>query len=36
MDLPNYATLKTEMAEPHVLVGTLNRPEAPHAIPTPT
>ena len=34
MDLPNYATLKTEMAEPHVLVVTLNRPEAANAINT--
>ena len=34
MDLPNYATLKTEMAEPHVLVVTLNRPQAANAINT--
>jgi len=34
MDLPNYATLKTEMAEPHVLVVTLNRPEAANALNT--
>lgn len=34
MDLPNYATLKTEMAEPYVLVVTLNRPEAANAINT--
>jgi enoyl-CoA hydratase/carnithine racemase len=34
MDLPNYATLKTEMAEPHVLVVTLNRPEVGNAINT--
>ena len=34
MDLPNYATLKTEMAEPHVLVVTLNRPAAANAINT--
>ena len=34
MDLPNYATLKTEMAESHVLVVTLNRPEAANALNT--
>jgi len=34
MDLPNYATLNTEMAEPHVLVVTLNRPEAANALNT--
>ena len=34
MDLPNYTTLKTEMAEPHVLVVTLNRPEAANALNT--
>jgi len=34
MDLPDYATLKTEMAEPHVLVVTLNRPETANAINT--
>ena len=34
MDLPNYTTLKTEMAEPHVLVVTLNRPEVANAINT--
>ncbi len=34
MDLPNYATLKTGMAEPHVLVVTLNRPEAANALNT--
>jgi pyruvate/2-oxoglutarate dehydrogenase complex dihydrolipoamide dehydrogenase (E3) component len=32
MELPNYATLKTEMVEPHVLVVTLNRPEVGNAI----
>ena len=34
MNLPAYATLKTEMAEPHVLVVTLNRPEVANAINT--
>jgi enoyl-CoA hydratase len=34
MDLPNYTTLKTEMAEPHVLRVTLNRPEVANAINT--
>jgi enoyl-CoA hydratase len=34
MDLPNYATLTTEMAEPHVLVVTLNRPAAANALNT--
>ena len=34
MNLPNYATLKTEMAEPHVLVVTLNRPAAANALNT--
>lgn len=34
MELPNYITLKTEMAEPHVLVVTLNRPELGNAINT--
>lgn len=34
MDLPNYPTLKTEMTEPHVLVVTLNRPEAANALNT--
>src|ERR1017187_418718 len=34
MELPNYATLKAEMAEPHVLVLTLNRPEVGNAINT--
>jgi enoyl-CoA hydratase/carnithine racemase len=34
MELPNYATLKTETAEPHVLVVTLNRPEVGNAINT--
>ena len=34
MSLPTYATLKTEMAEPHVLVVTLNRPESANAINT--
>src|SRR5450756_518326 len=34
MELPNYQTLKTEMAEPHVLVVTLNRPEVGNAINT--
>ncbi|MBI5908820.1 MAG: enoyl-CoA hydratase/isomerase family protein [Betaproteobacteria bacterium] len=34
MELPNYATLKTEMAEPHVLVVTLNRPDVGNAINT--
>ena len=34
MDLPNYATLKTGMAESHVLVVTLNRPAAANAINT--
>ncbi len=34
MSLPDYATLKTAMAEPHVLVVTLNRPQAANAINT--
>jgi len=34
MQLPDYATLKTEMDEPHVLVVTLNRPEVGNAINT--
>jgi len=34
MKLPDYATLKTEIAEPHVLVVTLNRPEAANALNT--
>jgi len=34
MDFPAYATLKTEMAEPHVLRVTINRPEAANAINT--
>jgi len=34
MELPDYTTLKTEMAEPHVLVVTLNRPEVGNAINT--
>ena len=34
MDLPKYATLNTEMAEPHLLVVTLNRPEVANAINT--
>jgi enoyl-CoA hydratase/carnithine racemase len=32
MDLPAYATLRTEMAEPHVLVVTLDRPAVGNAI----
>ncbi len=35
MDLPDYATLKTEIAAPHVLRVTLNRPEVANAINTP-
>ena len=34
MDLPTYATLKTELAAPHVLVVTINRPEVANAINT--
>ena len=34
MDLPNYQTLKTEFAAPHVLLVTLNRPEVANAINT--
>ena len=34
MNLPAYATLDTRMAEPHVLVVTLNRPEVANAINT--
>jgi len=34
MDFPTYETLKTEMAEPHVLVVTLNRPEVANALNT--
>ncbi|MBE0624053.1 MAG: enoyl-CoA hydratase/isomerase family protein [Burkholderiales bacterium] len=34
MELPKYETLKTEMAAPHVLLATLNRPELGNAINT--
>jgi enoyl-CoA hydratase/carnithine racemase len=34
MDLPRYATLNADMAESHVLVVTLNRPEVANAINT--
>ena len=34
MTLPAYETLKTEMAEPHVLVITLNRPQSANALNT--
>ncbi|MBM3406140.1 MAG: enoyl-CoA hydratase-related protein [Betaproteobacteria bacterium] len=34
MNFPNYATLKLEMVEPHVLLITLNRPEVANAINT--
>ena len=34
MDLPRYATLNADMAEPHVLVVTLNRPQMSNAINT--
>lgn len=34
MQLPTYETLKTEMAEPHVLVVTINRPEVANALNT--
>ncbi len=34
MELPRYETLLTEMAEPHVLVVTLNRPEVANALNT--
>ncbi len=34
MDLPNYATLKTEMVEAHILLVTLNRLEVGNAINT--
>ena len=34
MDLPGYATLKTEMEEPRVLVVTLNRPQSANALNT--
>jgi len=34
MNFPNYATLKLEMIEPHVLLITLNRPEVANAINT--
>ena len=34
MTLPSYETLKTEMARPHVLLVTLNRPEVLNAINT--
>src|SRR5437762_1170595 len=34
MPLPTYDTLKTEMAEPHVLVVTLNRPQSANALNT--
>ena len=34
MDFPDYATLKTETAAPHVLLVTLNRPEIANALNT--
>ena len=34
MELPNYQTLKTEIAAPHVLLVTLNRPEVANALNT--
>jgi len=34
MDLPDYATLKTELAAPQVLLVTLNRPETANALNT--
>ena len=34
MNLPNYPTLKTEMAAPHVLLVTMNRPEVANALNT--
>ncbi len=34
MNLPTYATLKTEMAAPHVLLVTMNRPEVANALNT--
>lgn len=34
MILPTYETLKTEMAEPHVLVVTINRPDVANALNT--
>ena len=34
MNLPNYTTLKTEMAAPHVLLVTMNRPEVANALNT--
>ncbi|TSA18431.1 MAG: enoyl-CoA hydratase [Betaproteobacteria bacterium] len=34
MDLPNYPTLKTEIAAPHVLLVTLNRPGIANALNT--
>jgi enoyl-CoA hydratase/carnithine racemase len=34
MTLPVYETLKTEMAEPHVLVVTINRPQSANALNT--
>ena len=34
MDLPSYQTLKTEIAAPHVLLVTLNRPEVANAFNT--
>ena len=34
MDLPSYETLKTEIAAPHVLLVTLNRPQAANAFNT--
>src|SRR5665647_1429292 len=34
MELPNYATLKTETPEPHVLLVTLNRPVVANAFNT--
>jgi enoyl-CoA hydratase/carnithine racemase len=34
MEFPNYETLKTEVAEPHVLLVTINRPEVANALNT--
>lgn len=34
MNLPKYETLRTELAEPHVLLVTLNRPEVANALNT--
>ena len=34
MELPRYETLRTEIAEPHLLMVTMNRPEVGNALNT--